>query len=443
MNARSLFTAVVLLVGSAACDDDKDTDSHEHGDASAEHEEHGGKDGGDAKSDEKAKDEKAAADDKAKTEENKDAKDEAKTDDTAKEAADYSKADNWLCRPGHNTRCEIDLNTTVVKADGSTEKETFEAKTDPAIDCFYVYPTVSLDTTPNSDLNAGPEEESVVRAQFARFGSQCRLFAPLYRQVTLTALRANLAGMPATDVDREIGLKDVTAAFKHYLDNDNKGRAFVLIGHSQGSSVLTGLIKSELDKDSVDKRFLTAILAGTNILVPKGKKVGGTFTHVPVCESFDQLGCVETYSSFRDNSPPPDNSLFAVSSDEKLEAACTNPAKAGDGSAELHAYLSTKGSGSSSKEMGEWAKGLKVETPFVSAPGLLSGECKHAKTGYYLSIKVNADDKDARADDISGDVVTNGEPSKEWGLHLIDIPLVMGNLLDLTKTKAEAYAAKK
>ena len=290
MNARSLFTAVVLLVGSAACDDDKETDSHENADAGAEHDEHSG----DAKSDEKAKDEKAAdkaADDKAKTEDNKDAKDtkdEPKADDKAKEAADYSKADNWLCRPGHNTRCEIDLNTTVVKADGSTEKETFEAKTDPAIDCFYVYPTVSLDTTPNSDLNAGPEEDNVVRAQFARFGSQCRLFAPIYRQVTLTALRANLAGMPNAEVDREIGLKDVTAAFKHYLDNDNKGRAFVLIGHSQGSSVLTGLIKAELDKETVDKRFLTAILAGTNILVPKGKKVGGTFAHQVVGRAGDR-----------------------------------------------------------------------------------------------------------------------------------------------------------
>jgi hypothetical protein len=300
-----------------------------------------------------------------------------------------------------------------------------------------------LDTTPNSDLNPGPEEDSVVRAQFARFGSQCRLFAPIYRQVTLTALRANLAGMPNAEVDREIGLSDVTAAFKHYLEHDNNGRAYVLIGHSQGSSVLTQLIKRELDKDPVDKRFLTAVLAGTNILVPKDKQVGGTFTHVPVCDSFDQLGCVVTYSSFRDNSPPPDNSLFAVSSDEKLVAACTNPAKAGDGSAELHAYLSTKGPGASAKEMSEWAKELKVETPFVSAPGLLSGECKLAKTGYYLSIKVNADDKDPRADDISGDVVSNGATSAEWGLHLIDLPLVMGNLLDLTKTKAEAYSAKK
>jgi hypothetical protein len=32
-------------------------------------------------------------------------------------------------------------------------------------------------------------------------------------------------------------------------------------------------------------------------------------------------------------------------------------------------------------------------------------------------------------------------PSAEWGLHLIDIPLVMGDLLKLTAAKAEAHAA--
>ena len=41
-------------------------------------------------------------------------------------------------------------------------------------------------------MNAGPEEASVIRAQLARFGSACRIYAPLYRQVTLTALRITL-----------------------------------------------------------------------------------------------------------------------------------------------------------------------------------------------------------------------------------------------------------
>src|SRR6266702_157779 len=117
---------------------------------------------------------------------------------------DYSNGDNWLCRPGRQDACAVDLSTTVVAADGKLTVEKWSSNPKAAIDCFYVYPTVSNDQTPNSDMNAGPEELAVIRSQFARFGSECRVFAPLYRQVTLTALRAGIAGKPMT-VDRALG----------------------------------------------------------------------------------------------------------------------------------------------------------------------------------------------------------------------------------------------
>jgi len=354
---------------------------------------------------------------------------------------DYATAENWLCRPGHNEACTVDLDTTIVKADGSLESEPFKASSDAPIDCFYVYPTVSLDTTPNSDLIAGPEETSVVRAQFARFASQCRLFAPLYRQVTLTALRTSLGGGNAMP-DRMVGYRDVLAAWQYYLEHDNAGRGVVLVGHSQGSGVLVQLIKEQLDKKPVEGRLITALLLGTNVTVPKDKPVGGTFANVPLCKSADDLGCVIVYASFRDTTPPPDNSLFATSTDPNLVAACTNPAALGGGSGALHAYLSTMGPGQSSGPMGPWVEGKTIDTPFVSAPGLLTAECKAGKSGSYLSIHVNADSADPRTDEVSGDVVTNGEVQANWGLHLIDAHLAMGNLLDLVKSKTAAYKAR-
>src|SRR5262245_23123896 len=75
---------------------------------------------------------------------------------------DYSKPETWLCRPGRKDSCAVDLTTTIVAADGKLKREAFKANPNAPIDCFYVYPTVSNDQTPNSDMSAGPEEHSVI-----------------------------------------------------------------------------------------------------------------------------------------------------------------------------------------------------------------------------------------------------------------------------------------
>ena len=65
----------------------------------------------------------------------------------------------------------------------------------------------------------------------------------------------------------------------------------------------------------------------------------------------------------------------------------------------------------------------------------------------YLEVRVNADPADARTDTINGDVVVGGKVQPQWGLHLIDMHLVMGNLVEIVKRqgaewrKAQAGAA--
>jgi hypothetical protein len=356
--------------------------------------------------------------------------------------ADYSVLDNWLCRPGRSDACASDLSTTVVAADGTLTPEPFVPNAAPPIDCFYVYPTISNDTTPNSDLVPGQEERDVVIAQFARFGSQCRLFAPMYRQVTLASLRAAVAGMPVT-VDRALGYNDVSAAWKHYMENDNQGRGVVLVGHSQGAGVLTQLIREQLDKQPLDSRLISALLIGTTVSVPKGADVGGTFMNMPFCRANDQLGCVISYASFRTTAPPPANSRFAQATDPNLVGGCSNPAALSGGPAPLHAYLNAKGSGLTTAAPAPWTMASPtVPTPFVSVPGLLTAQCVDGERGSYLSITINADPADPRTDDITGDVLAAGMVQADWGLHVVDMHLAMGDLVTQVQAKAAAYAAR-
>jgi hypothetical protein len=354
---------------------------------------------------------------------------------------DYAQADNWLCRPSRPDACAADLTTTIVSADGKLIEEKYQANANAPIDCFYVYPTVSLDTTGNSDMVAGLEEKRVIQHQFARFGGQCRLYAPLYRQVTLTALRARMSGK-AMPSDLSLGYKDVVDAWNHYLANDNQGRGVVLIGHSQGSGVLTQLIKNEIDGKPVQDKMISALLLGTNLTVAKGKDTGGAFKTIPLCRAANQTGCAISYVTFRANQPPPENSLFGRTTSADLSIACTNPATLSGGSGALHAYLGS-GAASSGAKPPAWTKDAPdIKTPFVSVPGLLTAACVSNDKGSYLAVTVNANAADPRTDEIAGDVVTNGQVQANWGLHVIDVQVAMGNLVEIVGQQAKAYLAK-
>lgn len=366
---------------------------------------------------------------------------------------DYSKPETWLCWPGKaGDACAIDLSTTVIKANGQATTEGFKPDPKAPIDCFYVYPTVSLDPGAISDMNPGPEEKNVVKAQLARFGSKCRIYAPMYRQFTLTALRAATvaaaarpAGAAAPPANRpNTTYQDVVDAWNYYLEHANKGRGVVLIGHSQGSGLLTQLIRNEIDGKPVQGRIVSAILMGTSLAVEKGKGTG-TFKSMPLCTSASQTGCVIAYASFRDRIPPPANSRFGRvrGPNTSMQAACVNPAALGGGKGMLHPYFSNGAQIANSAAGITWVKDKpNPSTPFVTTPGLVTAECVDKNGFSYLEIHVNADPADPRTDDINGDVVANGKVSEDWGLHLIDANLAMGNLVDVVGQESKAYLAK-
>jgi hypothetical protein len=354
----------------------------------------------------------------------------------------YGDDKSWLCRPGRHDACDVDQTTTVISADGKLTHENWTANPDALIDCFYVYPTVSTDPTPNSDMVADPAELNVIRQQFARFGSKCRLYAPMYRQITLAGLR-RLLGSSSAGAALSHGLQydDVRDAWNYYLEHDNKGRGFVLIGHSQGSFILAELIRNEIDGRAIQSRMVSAILLGTTLAVPRGKDVGGSFKQVPLCHSESQTGCAITYASFRSTVPPGANSLFGRVTDPNMTAACTNPASLGRGSGPLRPYFSTDGGmiTGSTKAMSSVTSGRRIDTPWVSLPGLLTAECKSNSNATYLEVTVHGNPSGPRTEDISGDLMVNGQILADWGLHLVDVNLAMGNLVDLVGKQARAW----
>lgn len=362
-------------------------------------------------------------------------------------APDYRNTASWLCRPnvgkpGQADPCSGDASASRVAADAVVTLDMLPAAKKPKIDCFYVYPTVSTDPTPNSDMIADPAETNVAQVQAAPFRQACRVFAPLYRQVTLATLRDRMMGKPVT-ADPTLGYKDVSAAFADYMKHDNKGRGVVLIGHSQGSGVLKALIQNEIEGKPVASQVIAAYLAGTNILVPTGKDVGGDFKSTPLCRTPTQTGCAVAWVTFRDTMAVPPASLFGrppAAAPAGMAAACTNPAALAGGRVTVRPLMVNRAdivdNGAAAPK---WAKGRNIHTPFVALPGLLNAECMARDNASILSVGINADPADPRTDTINGDVVAGGQVVEAWGLHLIDMQVVMEDLVDLAKTQGTAW----
>lgn len=356
----------------------------------------------------------------------------------------YDDPAHWVCRPDAEDVCDDDLDTTVIEADGSTSLETFTPDPEAPIDCFYVYPTISRDEGTYSDWDFSPDEEGTVTfQQAARLGSQCRVFAPVYRQVTLTALLARFSGGDAPEGEGD-PYADVLDAFRTYMANDNDGRGVVLIGHSQGAGMLTKLIDEEVDpNDDVRELLVGAYLAGGAVAVPEGEVVGGVFDEVPLCTEDGEIGCATTWATYRSTEPPGPDALFGKLREGDGVAGCVNPAGISGGDVPLHGYYPTSAVtiltavGGGTPDGPTWidgAAGDAIDTPFVSLPGLASGECTTTETGANVLLLTVHPDPGPRADDVIGDLIGG------WGLHLVDINAVMGDVVDRVAEQSATYA---
>lgn len=344
-------------------------------------------------------------------------------------APDYSKVASWLCAPGRDDICSRPLPTTALNPNGYGSTGLSPVAKDPPVDCFYVYPTVSRDRGLNSDLAPDNAETSAVQGQFARFAGVCRTYAPIYRQLTLGAVTAAAVG---TDIaaPSAIAYSDVAAAWARYMAMHNNGRPFVLVGHSQGSAMLQELIRREIEGKPIARQMLRAIIPGFNLLVPQGRRVGGSFKSTPLCASPAEIGCVMTWVSFRERNAPPEGAMFGWAAQPGMTVGCTNPARPGSTRWErLGSYWNTRLALPVPGGPIVWSTQGAPPTPFLRTEGLVSARCvNHERLGY-LSVRTNADPRDKRTDRIGGEVGVLGMFIPGWGMHLADISIAQGDLM--------------
>lgn len=340
----------------------------------------------------------------------------------------------WLCRPGLAANpCSPGLSTMVFSPTYSPMGvlDPLPARA-PAIDCFYVYPTVSEQKTGNANLHVDPEERSIALYQTARYSQYCRVYAPIYRQVTLYGIHI-LGATPTTKPNYALALSDVESAFAYYLKHFSHGRGFVLIGHSQGSLGLRELIAHKIDPNpKLRSRLVSAIVLGGNVLVHPGRAgVGGDFKHIPACRSAKQLHCVIAFSTF--DQPVPANSSFGrAPARSKDIVLCTNPAALGGGA----------GIADTIAPSAPFAPGTLLSV----AINLLGLTLPHPPTvwfelrdAYRLRCVNSGGAHVLEATALHGAEVPRPSPDATWGLHLLDANIALGNLISIVRAESRAY----
>jgi len=333
----------------------------------------------------------------------------------------YCPEEMWLCRPGMDKNfCREQQTATVIEADASVHEETLPKAARPAFDCFYVYPTVALTGEPGNVKDFSNLDDILVplRAQAVPFSELCEVYAPFYHQTTLATF-----GAPDRETYQARAFADVEAAFDLYMRHFNRGRDFLLLGHSQGSHMLIRLIKKLFDGPAEQRsRLIAALPIGTvnEILVPPGATRGGTFENIPLCSSPDERGCIVTFDSLDVAGVGP------VLGAPTADAACTNPVTHGTGLTRLKSsYFPTKRfAGQFSPE-----NNPDYETTFTNLPDLFSGQCAFdslGRMGFRISYTPESGDTRANPFDFSAQL-----------MHILDYSFSLRDLIDLVALKAE------
>jgi hypothetical protein len=350
----------------------------------------------------------------------------------------------WACRPDVEPNpCLGSLKTSYLSSFVYQSRKVARVDdppnaADPKVDCFFVYPTVSSVPQPAAPLKVTGEIRAILQYQAARFSQDCRVFAPVYRQITnvgITLPAAQQKALAAT------AYSDVLGAWRDYLAHDNHGRGVVFIGHSQGTGMLLRLLREEIEPDPAQlSRVVSAILPGSNLTVPRGELTGGDLKQIPICTAGEEAGCAIAYSSFGTRPalgssfgrPGTIRAIFGEPAVPGAEAVCTNPAQLNGDGERLDTFTRTEPfPGVIGAALAFMFFGLppKANTPWVSPGEHYSGRCVTSNGAHVLMIR------SARP----GTIVPLASPAPGFGLHLADVNLPLGNLVGLVAKQIAAY----
>ncbi len=206
------------------------------------------------------------------------------------DAPDYSKEENWSALPWKKDSADETPQGLIDKQDMAE------------VDVFYVHPTTHFGkehptwNAPINDVEMNRNiDVHVVRNQATPFNHIGKIYAPRYRQAVYQAYfsKDTVSAKKAFDLAYE----DVKNAFGYYMSHWNKGRPFIIVSHSQGTTHMARLIEELIDGKRLEKKMIAAYLIGIPVDLDRYESLGP-------CTHPDDTNCLIGWRSWAFGSQP-------------------------------------------------------------------------------------------------------------------------------------------
>ena len=227
--------------------------------------------------------------------------------------------------------------------------------------------------TPTSTIEVA--ETSVAIAQASRYSQTCRVFAPMYRQVTIVGPeRQNRSAGPDRVPGRAGGVERLSRALQR-RPGCRPHRPFA--GHVRPAPAHLAAHRRRRVGAQVasSRRSCSAAMSS----FPPGRRRRRLQEPPRVRSARSQIGCVIAYSAF--DQPPPAASLFGRARQPDRQVLCTNPGRARRRPRTPRPVLPHAPRGLVRRGQPRGAT-----TPWVSYPDLFVGECKSEGGASWLQV---------------------------------------------------------
>ncbi|MFK7796104.1 MAG: DUF3089 domain-containing protein [Aureispira sp.] len=207
---------------------------------------------------------------------------------------DYTQLSNWAAHPAKEDPADHVPKPLRGKL----------ANTTAHVDVFFLHPTIfsgkvegkylwnaSLD---NEELNA-EIDKTTIKLQASVFNAAGKIYAPRYRQAHLRSFFA--PHIEEGNKALAFAYEDTKKAFLYYLEHENKGRPFILAGHSQGARHLKQLMQELVDGTTLQKQLVAAYIVGWGV-------EKDAFKAIPLGNSPIQTGCFLTWRTYNEGYTP-------------------------------------------------------------------------------------------------------------------------------------------